>query len=329
MRPSSLFGKWISVTLVAILLAALVGIYILIDLEPGNGPLPTATPTEGGGGPTETPVPPTPTGESPATATPGPDPTLPVATPKPTAVLPRVEVLVPTLRVRRGPGTVYPILYEIYEGDARIVLAKNIHFDQQPWFLVSLGQDDQEWVSGNPALVRQHNISLADLAAKRGPANNVADFSSAQGRDGWVYLMEQGNNSGRWQRMGFGSYRGTGCWLAHETDVRICPDGEIHPGGSTRAALEWRTLESKEVEIRVHAHKLHTGCGDGVSISTHRGVEGGPLQQLGQFRLAPGDKQGVTKTYRTDVEPGVLVYFIVDALSGPHCDATYLNVGIY
>ena len=163
-------------------------------------------------------------------------------------------------------------------------------------------------------------------------ASSVSDFTSSQGANGWKYLFEEGRNSGRWRDMQFGEYNGNPCWLTGtwESDVRICHYGQVHPGHSTRIAYEWRPSQARDVRIKVHAHKVDTKCGDGVSVETYRAIDGqGMVERLGSFRIGRKDSSGKTQNYRTHVAPGTLIYVIVDIYGNSQCDATKLLVEIY
>ncbi len=290
--------------------------------------------------PTDTPIPtdtpmPTVTPTSTNTATPTITPTS-TNTPTPTPRPPSIEVLANTLNVRRGPGRSYPVVREVEKGTIIIVQSRNLDFDKDPWFLIKINPNgEEEWITGDTRYVRWYNV--ANLSYRRGPAtptpvvwaSNIRDFGGIQGASGWTYLVERGRNSGHWQQMMWGQYRSQRCWLTSESDVRICPDGEVHPGQSTRIAYEWRANVERDIQIRVHAHKIDTRCGDGVKISVHRGVEGQGLTQLGEFRIAYNDNRGITETYPARMAPGVLIYVIVDIYEGSTCDATKLDVQVF
>lgn len=95
--------------------------------------------------PTATPVPPTPmptaepptaTPEAPPTATPVP----PTPTPEPNPV---VQVAVETLNVREGPGTEYPRIGQVRQGDRLQVIARSPGGD---WYLICCVGGKQGWV---------------------------------------------------------------------------------------------------------------------------------------------------------------------------------------
>jgi hypothetical protein len=162
-------------------------------------------------------------------------------------------------------------------------------------------------------------------------ASSIRDFSRTQGANGWKYLGEEGRNSGRWQDMRLGDYAGNTCWLSvtGESYVRLCADGEVHPGVTTRVAYEWRSSVDREVEIRQHAHKIDTGCGDGIKISTLRVNEtNGNVTILGDYQLRFDDATGVTNAYLARVVPGILIYVVVDINSDAACDASHLEIEI-
>lgn len=323
---------------------------------PTTAPTETGTPTEmptatKTATPTRTPLPtdtPKPTRTPTATRTPTRTPTpTPSRTATPTPRPPSIEVLVKKLPVRAGPGTRFRVLYHAHRGDLLIVQSKNLSFDKKPWFLVRVKGGREEWITGDAKSVRHYNTG--SLSSRKGPAtytpipptrtptpvvlaSSVRDFSNSQSAQGWKYLIEDGRNSGRWRDMRFGDYHGKQCWLTDnwEQDVRVCRDGEVHPGVSTRVAYEWRPNVDQNVRIRVHAHKVDTRCGDGVWVGIFKAVDGqGMAEKLGEFRLGKGDKKGVTKNYKTHVAPGILIYAVVDIYRDSGCDATKLVIDVY
>lgn len=96
---------------------------------------PTATPVPAT--PTPTAEPPTATPEGPPTATPAP----PTPTPEPSPV---VQVATETLNVREGPGTEYPRIGQVRQGDNLQVIARNPDGD---WYLICCVGGRQGWVS--------------------------------------------------------------------------------------------------------------------------------------------------------------------------------------
>jgi hypothetical protein len=160
-------------------------------------------------------------------------------------------------------------------------------------------------------------------------ADNLRDFGSIQGGKGWKYLVEDGRNSGRWQDMRFGQYAGKQCWLTvtSESYVRICEDGEVHPGVTTRVAYEWRSTINRNVQIRLHARKIDTGCGDGVNVRVFKVGPGSA--NLDELVIRPNDDTGVTKEYQTGMTLESLLYVVVDINGDAACDASQLEIGIY
>jgi hypothetical protein len=162
-------------------------------------------------------------------------------------------------------------------------------------------------------------------------ASNVRDFSGTQGVKGWKYLMENSRNSGSWTEMRFGDYHGKSCWLTGnwETDVRICGDGELAPGMSTRVAYEWRTDVTRRVALRVRAQKIDTRCGDGIQVTVQRVVDGQGSRTLESFRIAANDSRGVLKSYSVDVGPGVFIFVFVDIVGNSQCDTSRVTIDVY
>jgi hypothetical protein len=155
---------------------------------------------------------------------------------------------------------------------------------------------------------------------------NVREFRGAQ----WKYLMEEGGrNSGRFIPMpqfDDRCYR-TGNW---EKDVRICAEGEVLPGWSTRIAYEWTNDAAGKLRIKVHAHKMATWGGDGVNVRTWKTfADGRPPKNLGEFRIAAADNVGKTEFYEDDFSPGDKVYVVIDIWGEPTYDETRLYIDIY
>jgi len=155
---------------------------------------------------------------------------------------------------------------------------------------------------------------------------NVREFRGAQ----WKYLMEEGGrNSGRFIPMpqfDDRCYR-TGTW---EKDVRICAEGEVLPGWSTRIAYEWTSDAAGKLRIKVHAHKMATWGGDGVNVRTWKTfADGRPQKNLGEFRIAAADNVGRTEFYEDDFSPGDKVYVVIDIWGEPTYDETRLYIDIY
>jgi hypothetical protein len=150
-------------------------------------------------------------------------------------------------------------------------------------------------------------------------ANSVRDFGNSQGAKGWKF-----------REMSFGEYDGKQCWLTEgEEYVRICPEGEVHPGVTTRVAYEWQSAASRDVQIEVQAHKRDTACGDGVKVEVFKVGQGtGRFDKLGEFWIGFDDAVGITGSYDTAVTPGTLVYVIVDIFGDAGCDETGIEIDI-
>ena len=163
-------------------------------------------------------------------------------------------------------------------------------------------------------------------------ASNIDDFGNTQGMNGWQYLMEEERRySGRWRGLIISSYRGRPCWRTGtgETDVRICIDGVVHPGATTRVAYVWRPDKEREVQVRVHAHKWDRRCGDGVSVTTLRAADGlESMAELGSFRIRHNDSRGVTETYTAVAGPQTPIWVVVDIYGDSTCDAAVLTIDI-
>lgn len=75
-----------------------------------------------------------------------------------------LTVLVPTLNVRSGPGTGYPVIGTLRQGDQAPIVGRH---SASGWWQVKPGSGSTGWVSGSPALVR---VSGDTAAAPEAPA---------------------------------------------------------------------------------------------------------------------------------------------------------------
>jgi len=140
----------------------------LVDADETAGGEEVAVVAETPPPPTDTPVPtdtPTDTPEPTATSTDTPEPT---ATPTDTPVpAPRAVAESQGLNVRSGPGTLYPVVAEMRQGDEADILARN---DDGSWWQVTLADGTEGWVIG-----RLVNAS-GDLDAGLGYRWNKVNF---------------------------------------------------------------------------------------------------------------------------------------------------------
>lgn len=255
------------------------------------------------------------------------------------------RITVDKLNIRRGPGVTYPVIRQERSGTTLRITGKN---PSATWWLIQLADGSTGWVTGDyveesgctecvPTVIpsppptkkaptptsrpQPTNTQVSEVASNR------TSFSGEQGANSWKYLVESSRNSGIWQPMVFDGvcYR-AGNW---ENDVRICANGEVHPGQSTRIAYEWRPSVAATVTVSVHAHKIDTRCGDGIwlgidLVRDNRGIE----RELGSFHIGGSDNQGKTQTYRVVVDPGNLIYVIVDIHGDSTCDLTRVLIDI-
>jgi len=166
-------------------------------------------------------------------------------------------------------------------------------------------------------------------------ASNVSGFSGSQGGNGWWYQVERGRNSGDFQDFpDFAAYGSPSrnCWLTpQEGHVRICPEGEIHPGVTGRIAYRWRSSVSRTVRVTVHAHKMDPR-GDGVWIGVFRVPAGRPPEKAGEFHIAGSDardRPANTYNYNIGLSAGDWVMVMVDIRGDSVYDQTRLYLDIY
>ena len=291
--------------------------------------------------PTKTPIPPTPV---PPTATPIP----PTATPVP---VPVAMARIDALNIRTGPGANYPDITQVNRGTQMVINGRN---DSCSWFQVTLPGGRQGWVAQeyvdasvptcHPPLVAAPPTPAAPPTATRPPAalaSNVSQFSGSQGTSNWWYQVEQGRNSGNFIDFpSFGSYQpnasqaARSCWQTpQEGHVRICQEGEVHPGATGRIAYRWQSDSARTAYVQVHAHKIDTSCGnnDGVWIGVFRVPPGQPPGKVGEFSIAGADardRPANTFSWNVGLNGGDSIMVMVDVARSPACDMTRLYIDI-
>lgn len=317
--------------------------------DPGGVVVPIDTPTPTVVPPMATPRPPTQT-PLPPTATPIPPTSTPTPTPTPVPA-PVAVARIDALNVRTGPDAVYPAVTRVDRGTRMVITGRN---DSCSWFQVMLPGGQQVWVAQeyvdanvptcNPPVVAAPPTPAAPPTATRPPAalaSNVSQFSGSQGANGWWYQIEQGRNSGNFIDFpNFGTYQpnanqaARNCWQTpQEGHVRICQEGEVHPGGTGRIAYRWRSDVSRNARVQVHAHKIDTSCGnnDGVWIGVFRVPAGQPPGMVGEFSIAGADardRPANTNSWNVSLNAGDSIMVMVDVARSPACDMTRLYIDI-
>jgi hypothetical protein len=87
----------------------------------------------------------------------------PTFTVSPTPI-PQVEVSVSSASLRQGPGTIYPILRYLYQGDVVAVLAKDS--SEGDWYNVILDDGTRGWLAASASrLFDENSINIIPIAA--------------------------------------------------------------------------------------------------------------------------------------------------------------------
>ncbi len=243
-----------------------------------------------------------------------------------------------SLNVRPGPGTEYePPVATLSRGHVVSVVGWNTASDGSVWWKIASpsGWIHSDYVeeSGCTSCVAKVNrppipptstpAPPQALASNRGPLLN-------QGQNGWTYQFEQGRNSGNFAAFDRrNSYNGVDCYRSPREDfVRICENGDIHPGQESRITYRWDSSNNGAVAIRVHAHKMDTRCGDGIWVGTFVGESGREPFKLGDFSISGGDNAGVTRDYNAQLSGGSYVLVVVDIRAEAQCDESRLFIDI-
>lgn len=252
--------------------------------------------------------------------------------------------------MRVGPGTAFPVVDTMQQDDSFTIMGKNVNAQRELWFLIGVGTNGtQKWVSGNESLVEYWNAGRVTHVVGPTPppptsvpvlASNRRDFSSEQGKNGWWYQIEQGRNSGNFTDFPrFGPYQASAseaprnCWMTGEEHVRICENGEVHPGNTGRIAYRWRSDVARQVHVTLHVHKMDSHCGnnDGVWIGVYRVPQGGRPIKIAEFIRRGADvADWPDNTERYDVTLSAMesLMVMVDIRTSSACDATRMYLDI-
>jgi len=116
------------------------------------------------------------------------------------------------------------------------------------------------------------------------------------------------------------------CWRTDSTeqDIRICAEGEVHPGWGSSIAYQWISPLSGLMRFNTHMHKIDTHCGDGVQLMVYRGTQLQRSQQIGG-----GDNRGLDDSWQMQLSQGDMLYFVITIRGEPTCDQTRIYLEIY
>jgi hypothetical protein len=176
--------------------------------------------------------------------------------------------------------------------------------------------------SASPPRQAPESPAPASIASNRGVL--------AQGQNGWLYQYEQGRNSGNFAAFSNRQlYNKIDCFISpREGYVRLCADGELHPGQEGRIAYRWNSSYNGPVTLQIHAHKIDAGGGDGIWIGTYVGETDRPPQKIGEFTISGGDYNGVTRSYPSQLSANSYVLVMIDIRGQPEHDQARIYIDI-
>lgn len=248
------------------------------------------------------------------------------------------------LRVRPGPGVEYePPIRTLARNTRVAIVGWNTATDGTRWWKIA---SPSGWVSADfvrtqgcvecvakvdrpprptatPIPPRATAAPPATLATNRGPLLN-------QEQNRWSFQFEQGRNSLNLRQFADRRiYNGVDCYMSPLEDfVRLCADGELHPGQQGRVAYRWDSDYNGPATINVHAHKIDARCGDGIWVGTYSGERGQAPRLTGEFTISSSDNRGRTESYNVQMSPSTFVLVLVDIRSNAQCDQSRVFVDI-
>lgn len=113
-----------------------------------------------------------------------------------------------------------------------------------------------------------------------------------------------------------------------EDYVRVCADGDLHPGQESRVAYRWNSSYSGSVTLRVHAHKIDTRCGDGIWVGSFIGEAGREPTKLGEMAIGASDNNGQTQNLQAQLSPSTYLLVMVDIRGNAQCDQSRLSIDV-
>ncbi len=242
------------------------------------------------------------------------------------------------LRVRSGPGVEYqPLIATLSQGVVVTIVGWNTASDGTMWWKIAnpSGWVHSEYVDESGCTDCVAKIARPPIPPTSTPAPPQAIATNRgallnQGENGWTYQLEQGRNSGHFaafdRRV---PYNGIDCYRSPIEDyVRICENGNVHPGQAGRVAYRWDSTYDGAVTIQVRAHKVDTSCGDGIWVGTYVGQAGGAPSSLGDFSISAGNNTDTTRDYNIQLSRGSFVLVMVDIRSQAECDQSRLFIDI-
>ena len=249
------------------------------------------------------------------------------------------------LRVRPGPGTEYdPPITRLRSGTVVSIVGWSNASDGTRWWKIA---SPAGWVSSEfidergciecvpqvepPSRPSQARVQPTPVPSTRQALASNRGSLIGQGQDGWSPQFEQGRSSGNFVSFSDRrSYDGADCYASPLEDyVRLCADGELHPGQQSRVAYRWDSNYDGPATISVHGHKIDTRCGDGIWVGTFAGGTGQEPRKLGEFSIAGSDNRGRTVEYDVQLSTASYILVMVDIGGNAQCDQSRVYVDVF
>lgn len=247
------------------------------------------------------------------------------------------------LNVRSGPGTEYnPPIGTLEQGASVSIIGWANDSRGIRWWKIAFpaGWVSSTYINESGCVTCIPRLSQSSLPSTPTPpairataptslASNRGSLLN-QGQNGWYYQYEQGRSSGNFTLISDRkSYDGTDCYIPQGEDyVRICADGELHPGQAGRVAYRWESTYNGAAKIRLHAHKIDTRCGDGIWGGIFQGEIGREPYKLGEFSISGSDNSGRNAEYNMQLTKSTYLLVMIDIRGNAQCDQSRVYIDV-